>query len=108
MANVTNEINTQNGPPAKQLVACYESRELRFWDAGKAAGSDVTGPARHLLAQPAGPEAQTPPLARGRGGFWTTSCLKLLPALVRPFARGALAGLAFLPALRAPTGFAVP
>ncbi len=31
------------------------------------------------------PKAGTPPLARGRGGVWTTSCLKLFPDLVRPF-----------------------
>jgi hypothetical protein len=41
------------------------------------------------------------PLARGRGGVWTTSCLTLLPDLVRPFARRVLGRLDLLPSLAA-------
>src|SRR5260370_23342698 len=47
------------------------------------------------------PEAETPPLARGRGGVWTTSCLELFADLVRPLARGVLRRLDLLPSLAA-------
>jgi len=63
--------------------------------------SDVSGPSRHLLAATDAPEAGTPPLARGRGGVWTTGCLKLFSDLVRPFARGVLGRLDLLPSLAA-------
>jgi hypothetical protein len=50
MVNITNEISTQNGPPAKPLVACYESRELRFWDGRIPLASDqVNGGGSHIL-----------------------------------------------------------
>jgi hypothetical protein len=46
-------------------------------------------------------KAETPPLARGRGGVWTTSCLKLFPDLVGPFASGVLGRLDLLSSLAA-------
>jgi len=46
-------------------------------------------------------KAGTPPLARGRGGLWTTSCLTLFSDLVRPVARGVLGRLDLLPSLTA-------
>ena len=57
-----------------------------------------SSPGRHrsvtslTLAENAG----TPPPARGRGGVWTTSCLKLFAALVRPFTRCVLGGVDLL------------
>jgi hypothetical protein len=41
----------------------------------------------------------TPPQARGRGGVWTQSCLKLFPDLERSFACGVLGRLDRFPPL---------